>query len=155
MKYCFVDTWAWLALLNRKDRGHAVAAEASEWLETHGWVLCTSDWILDETATELHAIAGASVALRFLDDVEALAKDRRLLVAGVSSERMNTTVQNFRKLAPKVPRLSLTDCCSFALMSELEIRWAFTADRHFLRAGPKIAPLIIRDGEELHFRPPE
>jgi predicted nucleic acid-binding protein len=155
VKSCFVDTWAYLALVNRKDAGHEVAAEADAWLVDHGWLLCTSDWVLDETVTELHALAGARVALRFLDDVEALARDRRLLIAGVSRERMDATLQTFRRLAPKVPRLSLTDSCSFTLMEELEIRWAFTADRHFLRAGPKISPLIVRDGAELHFRPPE
>jgi hypothetical protein len=39
-------------------------------------------------------------------------------------------------------------------MEELSIRWAFTADRHFYRAGPDIGPLVTRDGGALIFRAP-
>lgn len=155
MKPCFVDTWAYLALMNRKDAGHQLALEADAWLEEHGWVLTTSDWILDETLTQLHLLAGANVALGFMDDLDAQIRARTLLVCSVSKDRMEAATRLFRKLAPKVPRLSLTDCCTFALMDELELRWAFTADRHFFQAGPKVSPLIIRDGDALHFRPPE
>lgn len=154
MKYCFIDTWAYLALLNRKDSGHRAALEADAWLEEHAWVLTTSDWILDETLTQLH-VAGASVAIRFMDDLDAQIQARTLLVLSISKDRMESATRIFRKLAPKVPRISLTDCCTFGVMEELEIRWAFTADRHFFQAGPKISPLIIRDGDQLHFRPPE
>ena len=155
MKQCFVDTWAYLALLNRNDAGHEVAHEADEWLQAHGWVSCTSDWVLDETVTHLHVLGGAKVSLGFLDELHEQVRGRQLLIATVSADRTQAAIAWFRKLAPTVPRLSLTDCASFGLMDELDIRWAFTADRHFYSAGKRIGPLIVRDGPHLRFRPPE
>jgi predicted nucleic acid-binding protein len=154
VRTCFVDTWAYLALANRKDAGHAVAHEVDLFLDEEGWVRATSEWILDETLTQLHALAGASVATRFLDDLDAQLRSRSLLLLTVSPPRFEATVRKFRALAPSVPRLSLTDCSSFALMEELEIRWAFTADRHFYAAGPRIGPLVARDEGRLVFRAP-
>lgn len=154
MRACFLDTWAYLALANRRDAGHAVALEVDQFLDDHGWPLVTSDWVLDETVTQLHALAGASVTARFLDDLDAQLKARRLLLLNVSVPRFEAALRQFRALCPKVPRLSLTDCTSFTLMEELEIRWAFTADKHFFAAGPRVGPLISRVDGALTFRAP-
>jgi predicted nucleic acid-binding protein len=59
----------------------------------------------------------------------------------------------FRKLAPEEERLSFTDCTSLAVMRELGITLAFTADRHFHRAGKGIRPLLVRERRRLIFRP--
>ncbi len=154
MRTCFIDTWAYIALANRRDAGHEVACEVDAYLTDHGWTCATSDWVLDETVTQLHSLAGGAVAARFLDDLDAQLRARTLLLLNVSPPRFEAAVRHFRKLAPKVTRLSLTDCSSFALMEELEIRWAFTADRHFYAAGPDIGPLVTRLDDELLFRAP-
>ncbi|MFO0600316.1 MAG: PIN domain-containing protein [Myxococcaceae bacterium] len=154
MNACFVDTWGFVALANRRDAGHELAREVDEWLAAQRWVLTTSDWVLDETVTQLHALGGAPVSLRFLELIDAQTAARTLQVLNVSRERFVAALDWFRRLAPDVQRLSLTDCTSFALMEELDVRWAFTADRHFYRAGAKIGPLVTRDGDELRFRAP-
>lgn len=154
MKTCFVDTWAYLALANRRDAGHAVAHEVDQFLADEGWTLATSDWVLDEAVTQLHLRAGAQAVLQFLDDVEAQLLARQLLLLNVSPPRFDAALRQFRKLAPKVPRLSLTDCASFALMGELEVRWAFTADKHFYAAGPRIGPLVSLVDGAFTFRAP-
>jgi predicted nucleic acid-binding protein len=150
----FVDTWAYLALANRRDAGHAVALEVDDFLETHGWVRVTSDWVLDETLTALHALAGPQVTFRLLEDLDAQLAARQLLLLNVSAPRFDAAMKQFRALAPKVPKLSLTDCSSFALMHELEIRWAFTADTHYFAAGPKVGPLVSRVDGAFVFRAP-
>lgn len=154
MTGCFIDTWAYVALANRRDAGHWVACEVDEFLSEQGWVCATSDWVLDETLTQLHALAGPGVAGRFLDDLDAQVRARALMVLNVSPPRFEAALQRFRALAPKVPKLSLTDCSSFVLMEELDLRWAFTADRHFYAAGPRIGPLVTRADGQLVFRPP-
>lgn len=154
MRACFVDTWAYVALTNRRDAAHELAREVGTFLDENGWTLATSDWVIAETVTQLHGLAGASVTARFLDDLEAQVKNRALLLLNVSTPRFEATLRRFRGLAPKTPRLSLTDCSSFVLMEELEIRWAFTADRHFYVAGRNIGPLVTRVDDQLLFRPP-
>jgi predicted nucleic acid-binding protein len=150
----FVDTWAFIALANRRDDGHAVALEVDDFLQAEAWTAVTSDWVLDETVTQLHLLAGGAVATRFLDDLDARLKTRELLLLNVSTPRFDAAVAEFRRLAPKVPRLSLTDCTTFALMKELQVRWAFTADKHFYAPGPHVGPLVSRVDERFVFRAP-
>jgi predicted nucleic acid-binding protein len=154
VRACFVDTWAYLALANRRDAGHQVALEVEEFLNQQGWVFATSDWVLDETVTQLHALAGFEVTARFLEDLDAQIVSRRVLLLNVSPPRFEAGLKAFRRLAPTVPRLSLTDCTTFALMTELEIRWAFTADKHFYAAGAHIGPLVARSDGAMVFRAP-
>jgi len=154
MKTCFIDTWAYIALANRGDAGHEIALEVDQFLADEGWTMTTSDWVLEETVTQLHLLAGARVAQQFLDDLDAQLKARQLMLLNVSTARFDAAIRQFRKLAPKVPRLSLTDCSSFALMTELGVRWAFTADKHFYSAGPRIGPLISLVDGAFTFRAP-
>lgn len=154
MRAYFVDTWAYLALANRRDAGHEIALEVDRFLTEEGWTAVTSEWVLDETVTQLHLLAGGTVVTRFLDDLDAQLKARQLMLLNLSTLRFDAAVKQFRALAPKVPRLSLTDCSSFALMTELQIRWAFTADKHFYAAGPRIGPLVTRVDDAFTFRAP-
>jgi uncharacterized protein len=154
VKTVFIDTWAYIALANRRDAGHLVALEVDQFLNDEGWVQTTSDWVLDETVTQLHALAGANVVLRFLDDLDAQLRARQLILLNVSTLRFEASVRTFRSLAPRVPRLSLTDSTTFTLMSELDVRWAFTADKHFYSAGPHIGPMVSLVDGEFIFRPP-
>lgn len=153
----FYDSWGFLALANRRDPDHAPAVEGELWRKGHGVLVATSDYVLDETLTALHAAAGARVALEFLDLFEARVAAEALLLVQVTSMRRERALERFRRLAPSVPRLSLTDSTSFAVMEELGIRWAFTGDRHFRRAGSQIQPLFAPRGRDLAFvaPPPE
>lgn len=155
MRAFFCDTWAFLALANRRDPHHDLAVRVDRWLEDHGFAAATSDYVLDEAVTGLHAAAGALVALRFLDVIEARIEGADLMLLDVGRLRRERAFELFRRVAPEEPRLSLTDCTSFALMHELGIQWAFTADRHFHRAGQGVRPLLEPHGETLRARLPE
>jgi predicted nucleic acid-binding protein len=60
----------------------------------------------------------------------------------IGESRRARAADVFKKLAEE-PRLSFTDATSFAVMTELGIDLAFTADRHFHRAGSGIRPLVV------------
>jgi len=142
----FYDTWAFVALWNGADAGHAIAAELDERLDP--WRAVTSDYVLDETLTFLHADAGARVALAFLGGLEDRIAGGDLLLFEVTPPRRERALATFRKLAPSIPRLSFTDCTSFVLMRELGIRVAFTADAHFRAAGGGVVPAVERKGRD-------
>lgn len=141
----FYDTWAFVALANRRDPAHAVAADLDALLEQQGYAAATSDYVLDETLTLLNVAAGAKAALLFLDDFEARVAAGELQLLTVDPERRERALAIFRKLVNSETRLSFTDATSFAVMQELSIRDAFTADAHFHRAGHGIRPLIQLD----------
>ncbi len=152
MRAFFYDTWAFVALANRGDPHHELAADADRALAREGYVATTSDYVLDETLTLLHAAAGARVATMFADLLEERMNADNVLLLEVTAPRREAGLELFRRLAPDVPRLSFTDCTSFAVMTELGIEIAFTADRHFTRPGAGIRPLIERHGRKLGAR---
>ncbi len=145
MKAVFYDTWGFIGLANSSDPCHEVCAEGDLLLEKVGCVPATSDYVLDETLTGLHVAAGSRVALEFADLFETRVEAGELMLLEVTSDRRAEALRLFRRLCPKAPRLSFTDCTSFVLMRELRITAAFTADGHFRLAGGGIRPLV-----ELH-----
>ena len=53
MKKVFIDTGAWIALNNMKDKYHEDAVNANKHFLDNGYFYVTSDYILDETYTLL------------------------------------------------------------------------------------------------------
>jgi predicted nucleic acid-binding protein len=142
MQAFFYDTWALVALANRKDPAHAVAAAIDEALERQGYTAVTTDYVLDEAVTLIQAMAGARVSVPFLELMAARSLGNELLLVLVGDARRARATDVFRRIAPEERRLSFTDATSFAVMQELGIELAFTADRHFNRAGFGIRPLV-------------
>jgi predicted nucleic acid-binding protein len=130
-----------------------VAAELDRALELAGFSAMTTDYVLDETITLLHSAGGANVALAFLDGVRDRIASAELLLVEIGALRRDRAVEVFRRLAPREARLSFTDATSFSVMNELGVELAFTADRHFHRAGKGIAPLVELHGKRLVARP--
>ncbi len=144
MKAFFYDTWAFAALANRRDPGHAVAVLVDRRLEQLGYAAVTSDYVLDETLTLLCVAAGGPVAIKFLDDLIARVNGGDLLLVEVSIARREHAFRLFRKHCSGERQFSFSDATSFAIMHELGIQAAFTADGHFRRAGKGVRPLIER-----------
>jgi predicted nucleic acid-binding protein len=144
MRAFFYDTWAFAALANRKDPGHAIAAQVDRRLQQLGYAAVTSDYILDEVLTLLCAAAGGPVAVEFLDDFTTRVSGGDVQLVEVSGPRREHAFRLFRKLCLGERQFSFTDATSFAIMHELGIQEAFTADRHFRRAGKGVRPLIER-----------
>ncbi len=155
MRALFYDTWGFVALANTTDPAHSACCEADEAAERLGFVAVTSDYVLDETLTLLHVSAGPKVALAFADLTLERVAGEDLLLLDVTPGRRGRALETFRKLAPDTPRLSFTDCTSFALMEELGIEVAFSVDRHFHRAGDGIRPMFCATPEGLTWTLPE
>jgi len=140
-KRIFVDTWAWLALSNRKDDRHEVAKREYEGIKAAGYRMVTSDYVLDEVITALFRNVAFGSAVQFAESLFAAIKGNRIKLERVTEERFKVAWMLRKKYEDK-PDISFTDLTSFVLMQELRINKVFTGDAHFekVNLGFEILP---------------
>ena len=129
----FIDTAAFLAVLNVDDEYHAPACHAWNELLFSDAILFTSNYVLLETTALLQYRFGMEAVRLFQNDilpvVEAVWVDETIHAQALSA----LLVANRR-------RLSLVDCSSFELMHRFGLESAFTFDPHFREQGFRIVP---------------
>lgn len=126
----FVDTSAWLALINEADTEHATAKTLRDKLLRSKKRFLITDYIIVEIANSLCKTRWRSHAVRLInsiretDSIEVVEIDKEILddAWGMYSTRTDK-------------EWSLTDCVSFVVMKRHGIKEAFTNDRHFEQAG--------------------
>ncbi len=126
----FVDTAAWIALLDADDALHAAAERVWHQLLQQRSLLLTSDFVLLELADAFATPSSRKQAIAFINDlwrspaVKVVPVSRNLLDEGwaLYSQRLDKG-------------WGLTDCTSFVMMTQERITQAFTSDRHFEQAG--------------------
>ncbi|MBW1802346.1 MAG: type II toxin-antitoxin system VapC family toxin [Deltaproteobacteria bacterium] len=124
-----VDTGYWIALLDRRDTNHIVAKRNSKTI-LQKYRLYLTDFIVFETITYLKCSIGRhDLALRFLKKV----KDSSLTMVPVDEGVKKEALELFKKYSDKT--LSVTDCASFVIMKEKEIRKYAGFDDHFKQMG--------------------
>ena len=123
----FADTSYFLALLNASDEWHGQAVRRSE--EGKG-LLVTTFWVLTEVGDALCESRNRAVFTRLMDSL--MTREDVMLLPSDENE-FHQGMELFRSRPDK--DWSLTDCISFAVMTELAIKEALTSDRHFIQAG--------------------
>ena len=124
----FVDTSAFVAVVDITDDAHHLAVPIFRRLIAQGDALWTHNYVVAETVAVLQRRVGLEPALRFQSEVDRLATvfwvDRR-------------DHDNGAKLLRERNRrgLSLVDCVSFVLMNERRCDVAFAFDQDFRREG--------------------
>jgi uncharacterized protein len=127
MKTAFADTFYFLALLNRRDPYHARAIEASR---IAGLNLITTEFVLLELAD---ALCKPPLREEFLAVCRLVETDPAFRLARATPELFQRGKRLYEERADK--EWSLTDCISFVVMQDEEVREALTGDRHFEQAG--------------------
>jgi len=135
----FVDTAAWVALIDASDRQHAPAEGFWTAAVADGERFLTTDYVLDETYTLLRrrprGLAMAAV-------VHETAEGSRLVeLASIDVELRRQAWDLFTTYRDKV--LSFTDCTSFAVMRQRDLHTAFTFDADFQRVGFTVLPVEL------------
>lgn len=130
MPAIFVDSAAWIALLNTSDELHLQAQQVLAELRHQGVPLLTTDFVLLEVADALSAPAFRGHTVRFVD---SLRKQQVVRILPVSESLMNSGWTLYSNRPDK--EWSLTDCISFVTMTAEGISDAFTSDHHFEQAG--------------------
>ncbi|MCC7491788.1 MAG: PIN domain-containing protein [Fimbriimonadaceae bacterium] len=129
----FVDSWAWIAWVQRQDRAHPRVAALSKEIREGGGRLLTSKMVLCEALTRLRYDSGLPAALALVSMAELMSEAGALEVLGVDDAVWAAAVDILRRYADQ--RFSFTDCTSFALMQARGVSEALTADTHFAIAG--------------------
>ncbi len=130
MPSVFVDTAAWIALLNVRDILHADAKQSLTSLPRHGTRLVTTEFILLEVADALAAVGIKARTITFLNK---LRREPDLRIIPVDSSLLAEGWSLYGRRLDK--EWGLTDCTSFVVMMREGIGEALTSDHHFEQAG--------------------
>lgn len=130
----FVDTSAIVALVDKRDRNHAVAKQTLERLGEAQVPLATSTDVVDEVITLVRRRLGHNVAVTA---GEALLRSRWCRLLDVDASTREAAWSIFVRYDDKL--FSFTDCTSFALMRTLGATDAFTFDRSDFSAAGFVA----------------
>ncbi len=131
----FVDTGAFLALMNEADQYHLEAKDCFRDLQSPGIQLITSNFVLDETYTRILRKGGAKVAIAFGEKIQT---SRQLKIVTMERSLEKKGWEIFKKYSDHL--FSYTDCTSFALMREEKIPEAFAFDKDFKIMGFVLLP---------------
>jgi uncharacterized protein len=126
----FVDTVAWLALLNVSDGLHTRARQVMRDLRQQNAQLMTTEFVLLEMAD---ALSGPSLRGHTVTFINGL---RRLAVLHIFPATSGLLADGWTLYSQRPDKeWGLTDCTSFVVMTQEHITQAFTSDHHFEQAG--------------------
>ncbi len=130
----FVDTSAFIALLNTDDRVHRTASSAwISWInDSHKFI--TSNYVVLESYSLIQRRLGLDAARAFQEVLLPLCQ-----VHWVTPELHAASVIDL--FAANRRQLSLVDSTSFAVMRLLGLDVAFAFDKHFAQAGFTVIPM--------------
>lgn len=126
----FVDTAAWIALLNISDALHPRAEQLMNEVLQQKTLLLTTEFVLLEVAD---ALSTPAIRVKTVNFINGLRQLRILQIVPISQELFLEGWQLYSQRSDK--GWGLTDCTSFVVMTQRQIITAFTSDRHFEQAG--------------------
>jgi len=126
----FLDTSFAIAVTVSTDRYHETALRLARELRSSRAILVTTHAILAEIGDSFSRPPYRAAAIQLL---RALQRDPGVLVLPIDSDLFSRGHQLFVDRPDKT--WGLTDCISFAVMQQRDIRDALTADQHFEQAG--------------------
>ena len=141
MKKMFIDTGAWIALNNKKDKYYRDAVKANKDFLDKGYFYISSDYVLDETYTLFRYDVGHERAVEFGGEIKSLQEMGKIRIVHINQDILDNAWEIFEKYSDK--DFSFTDCTSFAVMEMLGINEAFSFDRHFEQYGFTRLPIFL------------
>jgi len=131
----FIDTAAFLAVLNANDRFHLPARRTWGEILSSESSLSSSNYVILETTALLQGRFGMEAVRLFESDILAVVDivwvDETIHNRGMSA-----------LLAANRRDLSLVDCTSFEILRQTDQDEIFTFDPHFRQQGFKVIPEI-------------
>lgn len=126
----FVDTSAYFAVANRRDRAHPSCSVLMRRLVNERRRFFTTNFVLAELHALLLTRLDRQIAARVLADIDASTLTTIVRVSARDERRAREIVFGYGD-----KDFSLTDATSFAVMERLRIPVAFTLDQNFAQFG--------------------
>ena len=130
----FVDISGWVALLDRKDPGHARTTQVYRDRAGARSAILTSDYVLAETLNVLFLHRPHAEGWRFAQWALAAGAQKLLQVEQVTQNRFVQALEMKKRFAD-ISTLSFTDLTTLAILSESGTREILTANTQFRRVG--------------------
>jgi uncharacterized protein len=127
MTAVFAETFFYVALLSRHDRGHQAA---HNWASHHRSPVVTTEFVLLEVANFCRSPGDRQ---RFAAFAQSLKSNPLTTIISCESAWFQHGLERFSNRPDK--EWSLTDCISFVVMEDLRLSAALTDDHHFEQAG--------------------
>lgn len=131
----FVDTGAWLALVDRSDGLHRQAVSTLPDVLRPDSRLVTTNLVIAESYTLIRRRIGHHAAVSFLDSLRTSPHLERVY----SDQRLELAAEEILRRYADQP-LSYVDAVSFAVMQAENMSEAFAFDHHFRVAGFTTVP---------------
>lgn len=126
----FVDTSAWLALVNKSDAAHQKAKKVRDALLKDQIQFVVTNYVMVEIANALCRIPHRETAVKLINIIEMT---ENIQIVEIDKEIYKEAWRVYSTYLDK--EWSLTDCTSFEVMRARRITEAFTTDKHFEQAG--------------------
>lgn len=141
----FVDTGGWLACINNKDKDHQIAIKYYIQLRQKNIPLITSNYIVDETLTWLNYNNCHQKAIKVMELWQEAEKNGLLNINWVDKGIAEESWKIFKKFSDH--KLSFTDCTSFVICRNYEIKKVFSFDQDFNILGFLLSPYQIHENK--------
>jgi predicted nucleic acid-binding protein len=128
MKMVFADTYYFLALLNKSDKGHQ---RAVQFTKDYKGGMVTTGWVMTELADAM--AVSPSGRTQFVQTWKGFRTKAGAQMVPCTDALQEEGISFYSRRADK--DWSLTDCISFVVMQREGITEALTADHHFEQAG--------------------
>ncbi|MBM2826190.1 MAG: PilT protein domain protein [Dehalococcoidia bacterium] len=125
----FVDSSAYLALLDEEDENHDQAIQIVTQLANQRFRLYVTNILLIEAHALIMSNLGIAAGIQFLNDMDE-SKTIKIRVRASDEQRAKQIIFQYDD-----KDFSLTDAISFTVMERLGITYVFTFDRHFAQYG--------------------
>ena len=137
----FIDTWAWIALVDERDPSHDAVTDLGRRYGTRRGLWVTTDYVLNEFITRVFSRQHFDRGQLFCERLFQSEEEGLLSIERITPDRFDRAWQLRLRFRDK-PRISFTDLTSFAVMCELGLRHTLTADRHYtqIHLGFQILP---------------
>ncbi|TAL67066.1 MAG: PIN domain-containing protein [Bacteroidetes bacterium] len=126
----FIDTSYIIALSSKKDQLHSKAVEIAQKIKSNDIPLITTEFILLELGNSFSKQHLKKLGVILLNSIY---NDENIEIVKLSDKYYKHGLSLFNSTQDK--SWSLTDCISFEILKEKNIRDVLTSDLHFTQAG--------------------